>query len=124
MTPMNPALGIELQRHAGCTVIRCIGRILFEHGDGGLENAGLRELSAGRRVILDLSDVSRMDASGIGAIARLCRSGLMAHLPVVIVGADARTQRLLEITQLDSVVDITETEYISPSSYRELCGTC
>lgn len=124
MTPTNPALGIELQRHAGCTVIRCIGRIVFEYGDAGLENAGLRELSAGRRVILDLSDVTRIDASGIGAIARLSRSGMMAHRPVVIVGADARTQRLLELTQLDSVVDITETEYVSPSSYRELCGTC
>ena len=121
---MNPAGGIELQRHQGCTVLRCIGRIVLEHGAAALEEAGLRELSACRRVILDLSDVAQVDARGIGAIARLCRSGLLAHRPVVIVGADIRLHRLLEVTQLDVMADIDSSDYLLASSHAQLCGSC
>ena len=121
---MNPTVGIELQRHQGCTVIRCVGRIVFEDSAAALEDAGMLELSASRRVILDFSDVARVDARGLGAIARLCRSGLVAHRPVVIVGADVRLHRLLEMTQLDSMIDVCTREVVPQATFAQLCGTC
>jgi anti-anti-sigma factor len=117
-------VGIELQRHQGCTVIRCVGRVVLEQSAAALEDAGMQELSASRRVILDLSEVARVDARGLGAIARLCRSGMVSHRPVVIVGASARLHRLLEITQLDSVVDLCRPDFELAASRPQLCGTC
>jgi anti-anti-sigma factor len=119
----RPANDIELQRHPGCTVIRCIGRVVLEDGAAAIEETGMRELSAGHRVILDLTEVAQVDARGVGAMARLCRSGLVAHRPVVLVGANSRLQRLLEVTQLDSVIDILPPN-LSLTPPLALCGSC
>jgi anti-anti-sigma factor len=102
---MTDDAALDIHRHERCTVIRCTGRLVLGRNAERLEQIGLEELAQGRRIVLDLIAVHQVDARGLGAIAELSAKGQDANLPVIILGADARTQRLLDMTRVASVLD-------------------
>jgi len=62
-----------------------------------------------KNIVLDLSDCKYCDSSGLSAILignRLCRrnEGLF-----VLSGLQTAVERLIQISQLDTVLDITDT---------------
>jgi len=60
----------------------------------------------GRSVILDLSDVSTMDAAGIGALIALQTAGIYLKLE----NPNKVVRELLHVTGMDSVFEIGETD--------------
>ncbi len=63
-----------------------------------------------QRIVINLSDVSYMDSSGVASLVKLLsrvrRGGATLHL----VGLRDRVRSVFEITRLDSVFDIFATE--------------
>ena len=86
---------IDLARHGHCTVIHCTDAVACGQQADRLEQLGIHELAAGRRLILDMSAVCRLDAVGSAALARLCHHGLLAHHAVIVVGASAEVGHAL-----------------------------
>lgn len=88
--------------------MHCVGRIVL-----GLEAETLRCMAESRTepcLILDLSEVRAMDATGLGLLVELhCRAQARNHR-LRIVNASRCVRRLIELVSLQSVLDLTGGE--------------
>lgn len=57
-------------------------------------------------IIIDLTDVSYMDSTGLGVFVGFYKSVDAAEGSVKIVGTNRRLHRLFEITGLDEIIDV------------------
>ena len=93
-----------LERQAGdVTILDMSGKITIGEGSVALRSAIRRLLGEGKnKILLNLGGVGYVDSSGIGAITRA-----MARVPrLSIVASEPSILRLLEITALDTMVDV------------------
>ncbi len=58
-----------------------------------------------RRILLDLSDVSFIDSSGIGAMVSVCLAANRQECELKVVNAQPRIRDLFEITKLSTVFE-------------------
>ncbi len=62
------------------------------------------------RVVLDLADVTFVDSMGLSAVVML-RNRQAAHGgALVIVNASAMTAKILQVTGLDQIIDVTRAD--------------
>ena len=102
MSPtMRNVFDVHVHRHGQCTVVHCSGRAVLNHGVDRLEEIVFRQLMDGRQVILDLAGVVELDARAIGVLAEISERALSGGHRIVIVGAEPRIERLLQLTGLD-----------------------
>lgn len=66
--------------------------------------------SGAKCVILDLSQVSRIDSTGIGILASIHVSSVNAGGKLCLIGLDARQRALLDATWLSRVIPSFESE--------------
>lgn len=64
---------------------------------------------AGGTLVLDLSAVTFVDSSGLGGLVAILDQGRAQGTRVVIADPSPRVARLLELTALDQVFDVTST---------------
>jgi anti-sigma B factor antagonist len=83
-------------------VVQCHGRIVAETTPS-LRSAVKPLLTRGKTVILDLTDVTYMDSSGLGAVASLYVSAKAAHCRLRVINLNARLKELFRITRLGDV---------------------
>lgn len=95
---MTPLLRLDVAHAPGHAIIRCVGRLTYEHGAARLAALGGDELSIGRDLIVDLEGVTELDASGLGAIARLYRQALAGGRSLAIARPNPRVGRLLDLS--------------------------
>src|SRR6266481_2726438 len=93
-------------RNSGNVAVLCLqGRIV----NG--ETASLREAVNSQTrvttVVLDLGRVSTIDASGLGLMLELRRQSLAKGICFKLMNVTNLVSRVLEVTQLDSVFEIT-----------------
>lgn len=101
-------LNITIQHLEDNTVIlRCQGRIV-----SGEETAILCTALAQHRsyIALDLTEVTAMDAAGIGVLVSLQAAGIYLQL----LNPTPQVRELLRVTQLDTVFEISETATVDP----------
>ncbi len=101
-------LNITIQHLEDNTVIlRCQGRIV-----SGEETAILCTALAQHRsyIALDLTEVTAMDAAGIGVLVSLQAAGIYLQL----LNPTPQVRELLRVTQLDTVFEISETAPVDP----------
>ena len=98
-------LNITFESARRVVTMRCQGRLVF-----GLESAlfgAAVPLHMRDVTILDLSGVTAIDAAGIGALVSLRAAGTYLRL----VDPSETVRRVLRLTNLDSVFDISESEW-------------
>ena len=100
--------GYEFQLHTdaaeGATVVRCGGRLTNETSP--LLKAEVRPLFSGKQlVILDLTDLSYMDSSGLGALVGLYISAKSARCELQLVNLSPRIRQLLGMTNVLGVFE-------------------
>ncbi len=83
-------------------VVQCHGRIVSET-TVSLRTTVKPLFSRGKTVILDLTDVSYMDSSGLGTVASLYVSAKGAHCRLRLINLHARLKELFRITRLGEV---------------------
>ena len=76
-------------------------------------------LHKGTKLVLDLSGVSSMDSAGIGELALLETWAQQRNAELKCAGATTVVRTLLDITNLDSVLDVYDSVDEALESFRE-----
>lgn len=97
-----PELRVDMEETAGETIFRCIGRITSSTSPQ-LQSAVRKAIPAKKTVVLDLSNVSHMDSSGLGALVGLWVSAQKAGCELKLVSLSQRVKELLHLTSLDKI---------------------
>lgn len=102
----------------GVTVVNISGRITLGDGSAHLR-AALRDLVAKgtRKVLLNMSDVTYVDSSGIGELASGYTSLVNAGGSLKLYGLTKRVKDLLLITRLYELFDVHESEALAIRSF-------
>lgn len=109
-----------VERRVGDVTILCLkGRLELDDGDMILRDHVDGLVREGRvKVVLDLTDVTRMDSAGIGMLVGKYmtvknRGGMLRLLHLT-----ERTSRLLHVTRLETVFEIFEDEDAIIKAFR------
>jgi len=85
-------------------VLIAAGRLVLGHGaDCGVWQQ-LAAAAPGRRVEVDLSAVTDIDAAGVGVVVRLARQAQCSGRDLSIVSAGPRVRRVIEVARLDAAL--------------------
>lgn len=85
-------------------IFECTGRITIEAGDA-LRDAVLRQPFV-QIVVLDLKDVSNIDAAGLGVLASLRSWARATGTELKLMNVAPRVEKVLELTGLNTVLTI------------------
>ena len=104
----SPIQGIRWKDRA--VVVDVVGDIDL-HSSPQFQDALLRLLDdKPDRIVVNLAQVAYMDSSGIASLVKLLSRVRRSGSAMFLVALNDRTRSLLEITRLDSVFDIHDTE--------------
>ena len=106
--PDQPAplcLTLDIERTDNVTIVRCHGQLVSEVSNI-LYSKVRPMIPATKRIVLDLSDVSRMDSMGLGTLVGLYTSARAAGCELQLLNIGKRIRELLGLTNLLSVFTI------------------
>ncbi len=113
-TPME----IVEQRVGDVTILRLNGRLELDDGDEVLRNHVDGLVAQGRvNLLLDMTDVSRMDSAGIGMLVGKYMTAKNRGGTLRLLHLTDRTSRLLHVTRLETVFEIFEQEDAAVQSF-------
>jgi anti-anti-sigma factor len=102
-------LNATAQKLGDSTVLRCQGRIVFGDAYAILRNAVLRQTHT-RTLILDLAQVDRIDAGGLGVLLGLREWACSHAIRFQLMNVMNPVERVLELTKLDHVFEFCSVE--------------
>ena len=103
--PAPPRLTIDIESTDEVTIVRCHGQVVSEVSSG-LYSRVRPMIPATKRIVLDLSDVTRMDSMGLGALVSLYTSARAAGCEMQLLHVGKRVRELLGLTNLLSIFTI------------------
>jgi anti-sigma B factor antagonist len=86
------------------TLVRCTGKITSTNS-GMLQTAIRGMIPEAKRVVLDLTDVTCIDSSGLGALVTLYLSAKRQHCELKLINLTQQVKELFRITKLASVFE-------------------
>jgi anti-sigma B factor antagonist len=99
-----PELTCETLKTPDETLVRCIGRITSSSSNI-LQNR-VRELIPGSdRIVLDLTEVSYLDSSGLGTLVALYISAKRQHCELKLINLTDRLKQLFRVTKLAEIFE-------------------
>jgi anti-anti-sigma factor len=107
-------------------IVHCQGRIVYRDEAAALSRVAGEALQDGSKLVLDLSGVSAMDSAGIGELALLQTWAQERNANLKCAGANDLVRTLLDLTNLDSVVEVHPSVESAVESFREerICADC
>ena len=102
-------LNATAQKLADSTVLRCQGRIVIGDAYAILRNAVLRQTHT-RTLILDLAQVDRIDAGGLGVLLDLREWACSHAIRFQLMNVTNQVEHVLELTKLDRVLEFCSVE--------------
>lgn len=99
-----PELNLETTKSAEESVVRCTGRIT-SNTTAQLQTEVRGLIPQTKSVVLDLTNVSYMDSSGLGAIIGLYLTARRQHCGLKLIHLSQRLQELFRITKLASIFE-------------------
>jgi anti-anti-sigma factor len=106
-------LNITIENARGVVTVRCYGRLVYGRESALFCAAVIRHR---RHIIVNLCGVTAIDAAGIGALVSLQGAGTGLRL----VDPSETVRQVLRLTNLDSVFDISESEWRKETIVRTL----
>ena len=100
----SPALKLQFSEQDLAVVVRCSGSMTLESSDFFKREVKSRIPEKGR-LVLDLSDVSRMDSSGLGAMVGLYLSARGKSCELELINLNKQIRNLFAISNLLSVFE-------------------
>jgi len=106
----------------GVVIVDCSGKIVM-----GDETAFLRHqvkdlLNESRQIVLNLTEVSYLDSTGLGTLVGLYSSVRSAGGEIKLAGLTGRVKDLLQITKLVSIFEFYNTAEEAASSFNQQAG--
>jgi len=119
-------LSLEQRRHGEVMIVHCQGRIVYRDEAAALSRLLAEVLPHARKLVLDLSGVTSMDSAGIGELALLQSRAQNYRVSLKCAGPTPPVRNLLDITNLNSVLDIHASLDDALESFREeqVCADC
>ena len=107
MSDQAPSRRLTLEvDHAGvAVVVRCHGRLVADENDH-LHSRIRQLIPHNKRIVLDLTDLTMMDSTGLGTLVRLYVSAKSAGCDLELINLNKRIRQLLGLTNLLSVFTI------------------
>jgi len=102
-------LNATAQKLGDSTVLRCQGRIVIGDAYAILRNAVLRQTHT-RTLILDLAQVDRIDAGGLGVLLGLREWACSHAIRFQLMNVMNQVEHVLELTKLDCVFEFCSVE--------------
>lgn len=103
--PAASLLTLDIERTGNTAVVRCHGKLVA--GVTDVLYSGVRQLLPDtKRIVLDLTDLSRMDSMGLGTLARLYVSARSAGCDLELMNLGKQVRQLLDTTNLLSAFTI------------------
>jgi anti-sigma B factor antagonist len=102
-------LNATAQKLGDSTVLRCQGRIVSGDAYAILRNAVLRQTHT-RTLILDLAQVDRIDAGGLGVLLGLREWACSHAIRFQLMNVTNQVEHVLELTKLDRVLEFCSVE--------------
>ena len=112
-------LSLETRNRGDIIIVHCQGRIVYRDEAAALSRVAGEVLQPGQKVVLDLSGVSSMDSAGIGELALLQSWAQGKSAILKCAGANSLVATLLDLTNLDSVLEVHPTVDAALASFRE-----
>jgi anti-anti-sigma factor len=97
-------LNLETVRTPEEIIVRCTGRITSATS-AELQTSVRRLIPETKRVVLDLSNVSNMDSSGLGAIVSIYLSATRQRCGLKLIHLNQRVRDLFRLTKLAAVFE-------------------
>jgi anti-sigma B factor antagonist len=97
-------LQLETIRNPEEIVVRCTGRITST-SSGTLQTTVRGLIPGTKRVVLDLTNVSYMDSSGLGALVGVYVSARNHHCELKLINLNQRLKELFRLTNLGKVFE-------------------
>jgi anti-anti-sigma factor len=118
-------LSLETRNRGGVIIVHCQGRIVYRDEAAEFSRVVGEVMEHGRRVVLDLSGVSAMDSAGIGELV-LVQTWARERNVELKCGVSGVVRTLLELTGVDSVVDMHSSLDEAMAAFREeqVCADC
>jgi anti-sigma B factor antagonist len=103
--PPTPCLTLDLECTNEVITVHCHGQLVSELSD--IFYSKIRPIIPGsKRIVLDLSNVTRMDSMGLGTLVGLYTSARAAGCEMQLLHVGKRIRELLGLTNLLSVFTI------------------
>lgn len=119
-------LSLETRNRGDVIIVHCQGRIVYRDEAAALSRVVGEVLQEARKLVLDLSGVSSMDSAGIGELALLQTWAQGKNASLKCAGPNPLVSTLLELTNLDSVLEVHPSVDAALASFREeqVCADC
>ena len=119
-------LSLETRNRGDIIVVHCQGRIVYRDEAAALSRLVGEVLQHNDKVVLDLSGVSSMDSAGIGELALLQTWAQERNAELKCSGANELVAALLDLTNLDTVMDVHPSLVSALEAFREqeVCADC
>jgi anti-sigma B factor antagonist len=119
-------LSLETRNRGDVIILHCQGRIVYRDEAAALSRLAGSVLQHAGKLVLDLSGVTSIDSAGIGELALLQSWAQEKNAYLKIAGANPLVRTLLDLTNLDSVMEVHPTLDSALSSFREeqVCADC
>lgn len=119
-------LSVETRNQGDVIIVHCQGRIVYRDEAAALSRVVGEVLHQGSKLILELSGVSSMDSAGIGELALLQTWAQDRNAVLKCAGANTVVRTLLDLTNLDSVLEVYPTLDAALEAFAEsrVCADC
>jgi anti-sigma B factor antagonist len=119
-------LSLETRNRGDVIIVHCQGRIVYRDEAAALSRLVGEVLQHAGKLVLDLSGVNSMDSAGIGELALLQTWAQERNAELKCAGANMLVRSLLDLTNLDSVIEVHPTLDAALESFREeqVCADC
>ena len=119
-------LSLETRNRGDVVIVHCQGRLVYRDEAAALSGVVGAVLQQARKLVIDLSGVSAMDSAGIGELALLQTWAQGRSADLKCAGANSLVTTLLDLTNLDSVIEVHPTLDSALASFREeqVCADC
>lgn len=119
-------LSLETRNRGEVIVVHCHGRIVYRDEAAALSRLVGELLQAGSKVVLEMSGVRALDSAGIGELALLQTWAQERNAELKCAGANELVRTLLDLTNLDSVLEVHPTLEAALESFPDVqvCADC
>ncbi len=112
-----PGIQLELEEHAEETIVHCTGTLTAQSAevfqteirDRLIPDSRGKGVAVNCRIVLDLSTVTYVDSTGLGALVAVWTAAQRRSCDIVIANLSPRVERLVTMTKLDQVFNKMRT---------------
>jgi anti-sigma B factor antagonist len=112
-------LSLETRNRGDVIIVHCQGRVVYRDEAAALSRLIGEVLQHTGKLVLDLSGVSSMDSAGIGELALVQTWAKERNAELKYAGPNSLVQSLLDLTNLDSVLEVHPSIESALESFHE-----